>query len=165
MSADSIPKKQKCLSWVKADAQPFKLTDSAPVVQPTDLSEKEVLIQNYVAGLNPVDWKMAENNWGHIKLPSVTGYDISGKVVSVGNSVKQFKVGDEVFGMLSLKTGGGFQQYSVADEGNIVKKPSSASHEQAGSLGIAFLSALDGLQHVKHKMNDATVFIPGGSGG
>ncbi|CAF0823212.1 unnamed protein product [Didymodactylos carnosus] len=114
MSADSVPKKQKCLSLVKA--QRFKFTDSAPVVQPTDLSEKEVLIQNYVAGLNPVDWRMAENTWATHQVPSVTGFDISGKVVSVGNSVKQFKVDDEVFGMLSLKTGGGFQQYSVADE-------------------------------------------------
>ncbi|CAF1644983.1 unnamed protein product, partial [Didymodactylos carnosus] len=108
---------------------------------------------------------MAEHNLLQIELPSVTGHDISGKVVAVGNSVKEFKVGDEIFGMLSLIAAGAFQEYCVANEDYIVKKPSGITHEQAGSLGVAFLSALDGLQHVNNKINGATVFIPGGSGG
>jgi len=162
-----IPKVQSALQWVDVSATtPFKFSTSAPVRQPEELKEHELLIKVDACGLNPVDYKMAENNFVHIKLPSVLGSDISGRVVAVHSSVADFKVGDEVFGCLTMIQRGGFQQYCVADDNSIVKKPASISSIQAASLGIAFLSAADGMSQVKDKIKPQTfVFVPGGSGG
>ncbi|CAF1332821.1 unnamed protein product [Didymodactylos carnosus] len=110
---------------------------------------------------------MAVVNFSNTILPAVTGYDISGEVVAVGKAIKDLKVGDEAFGFLSMNSSGGggaFQQYSVADADRIVKKPQGLSHTDASTLGIGFLSAMDGLRQVK--INSSTsIFVPGGSGG
>ncbi len=59
--------------------------------------------------------------------------------------MKDFKVGDEIFGTLSLNSsngGGALQQYSVADVDGLIKKPTNLSHANAATLGVAYLSAL-----------------------
>jgi len=89
------------------------------------------------------------------------------ELVAVGKGVKDFKVGDEVFGVLNLNSsngGGAFQQYSVGEADTLAKKPTNISHTDAATLGIAFLTAMDGFRQVN--INSSTsVFIPGGSGG
>ncbi|CAF1196538.1 unnamed protein product [Rotaria sordida] len=159
-----IPIKQKCLQWIKVGDKPFQFTDSALVTQPKDLEQNDVLIQVYSAGVNPIDGKMAAENIAQVKLPAVVGYDVSGTIVGIGSSVKDFKIGDDVLGCLTFKRGGGFQQYCVTDESVLIKKSPGVSHEQAASLGVAYLSALDGLQHVRNQIQGKSVFVPGGSG-
>jgi len=164
----NIPTTQSALQWVKvSDKDPFKWTTSAPVTQASQLGENQVLIENHAVSINPVDYKMAEINFAGTKLPSTTGYDVSGRVVAVGKNVKNVKVGDEVFGVLNLNSsngGGGYQQYSVGEEDALIKKPANLSHTDAATLGIAFLSAMDGLRQVNID-SSTTIFVPGGSGG
>ena len=88
---------------------------------------------------------MAASNRAKVKLPAVTGYDVSGRIVAVGKSVKDFKVGDEVFGLLNIDSsngGGALQEYSVGEADALVKKPANVSHTDAAALPIAYLSAL-----------------------
>lgn len=142
----TIPTTQSALLWVRVSADnPFEWTTSAPVVQPSQLCDNEVLIQNYAVALNPVDYKLAGYNFLNIKLPSTVGFDVSGRVVAVGKGVTNVKVGDDVFGILSSGSGnisGGLQQYSVASANGLIKKPADISHEQAATLSIAFLTAM-----------------------
>jgi NADPH:quinone reductase-like Zn-dependent oxidoreductase len=142
----NIPTTQSALLWVRvSDKDPFEWTTSAPVVQPSQLGDNQVLIQNHAVSLNPVDYKMAASNFVNVKLPAVTGYDVSGRIVAVGKSVKDFKVGDEVFGMLNLNSsngGGALQQYSVGEADALVKKPANVSHTDAATLPVAYLSAI-----------------------
>jgi NADPH:quinone reductase-like Zn-dependent oxidoreductase len=151
---------------VRTGEHPFQYTESAPVTQPKDLKNNELLIQVHVCGLNPFDGKMAETNFVQVHLPSTVGYDISGKIHAARPKVKHFQISDEVFGCSNRKVGGGgYQEYCVVPEDSgFIKKPGQVSHEQAGSLGVAFLSALDGLKHVKDQMKGKSVFIPGASG-
>ncbi|CAF1672999.1 unnamed protein product [Rotaria magnacalcarata] len=164
----NIPTTQSALQWVRVSGEnPFEWTTSAPVIQPSQLGDHQVLVRNHAISLNPVDYKMAEFNFANTKLPATTGYDISGQVVAIGKEVKDLKVGDEVFGLLNLDSsngGGALQQYSVAEADGIIKKPSNISHEDAATLGVAFLSAMDGFRQVNVD-SSTTVFIPGGSGG
>ena len=142
----NIPKTQSALQWVRvSDKNPFEWTTSAPVFQPSGLADNRVLIENHAVSLNPVDYKMAERNFVKAKLPAVTGYDVSGHIVAVGKAVKRFQDGDEVFGFLHLDSsngGGAFQQYSVGEADGLVKKLTNVSHEDASTLGVAYLSAL-----------------------
>ncbi|CAF0751794.1 unnamed protein product [Rotaria sp. Silwood1] len=164
----TIPTTQCALQWVRVSAEnPFEWTTSAPVIQPSQLGDKQVLIKNHAVALNPVDYKMAEYNFADTILPAATGYDVSGEVVAIGKGVKDFKVGDEVFGFLNLNSsngGGALQQYSVGEADTLVKKPANVSHEDAAAIIVAFLSAMDGFRQVNID-SSTTVFIPGGSGG
>lgn len=145
----TIPNTQSALQWVRvSDTDPFEWNTSAPVVQPSTLGENQVLLENHAATLNPIDYKLAAFNFTNTKLPASVGFDVSGRVVAVGKGVKEFKVGDEVFGLLDLNSsdgGGAFQQYAVANVEALVKKPAGVSHADAAALGVAYLSALVGL--------------------
>jgi len=154
----NIPRTQSALQWVRAsDKNPFEWSTSAPVIQPSELGENQVLIENHAVSLNPIDYKIAELNFLNIKLPAVTGYDVSGRIVAVGKSVKDFKIGDEVFGVLSINSsngGGAFQQYSVGEVNFLTKKPANISHTDAATLGIAFLVAVVGFFKMFFKDNN-----------
>ncbi|CAF0825128.1 unnamed protein product [Adineta steineri] len=164
----NIPTKQKALQWVRVSTEnPFEWTTSAPVIQPSQLGDNQVLIENHAISLNPVDYKMAGTNFGNTTLPATTGYDVSGRIVAVGKDVKHFNIGDEVFGLLNLNSsngGGALQQYSVGEAEAFIKKTRNISHADASTLGVAFLSAMDGLRQVNID-SSTSVFIPGGSGG
>jgi len=164
----NIPTTQSALQWVRvSDTNPFEWTTSAPVIQPSQLGDNQVLIENHAVSLNPVDYKMAASNFANVKLPAATGYDVSGRIVAVGKAVTDLKVGDEVFGLLNFNSsngGGALQQYSVGEVDALVKKPANISHADAATLAVAFLSAMDALRQVNID-SSTTVFIPGGSGG
>ena len=142
----TIPTTQSALQWVRvSDKDPFDWNTSAPVVQPAELGDRQVLLENFAASVNPIDYKLPSVNFTNTVLPACVGFDVSGRVLAVGKGVKDFHIGDEVFGLLNLNSsrgGGAFQQYSVAEVDSLVKKPSNVSHENAAALGVAFLSAL-----------------------
>ena len=66
----------------------------------------EILIRVHAAGVNPVDWKIREGQFGGIPLPAVMGSDVSGVVESLGPNVKDFRLGDPVFGTVAEESGG-----------------------------------------------------------
>ena len=142
----NIPTTQSALQWVRvSEENAFEWTTTAPVISPSDLGDNQVLIENHAVSLNPIDYKMAAINFSKTKLPAVTGYDVSGRIVAIGKGVKDLKVGDEVFGVLNVNSsngGGALQQYSVGEVDTLIKKPTNISHADAVTLGIAFLSAL-----------------------
>jgi NADPH:quinone reductase-like Zn-dependent oxidoreductase len=142
----NIPTTQSALRWIKvSETNPFEWTTSAPVIKPSELGDQQVLIENHAVSLNPIDYKITAMNFTNTQLPAVTGYDISGRVVALGKGVKDFKVGDEVFGVLNINSsngGGALQQYSVGEADALVKKPTNLSHADAATLGVAYLSAL-----------------------
>ena len=125
MITSKFPTTQSALRWVRvSDKNPFEWTTSAPVINPSELGDNQVLIENHAVSLNPIDYKMADINFVKYKLPAVTGYDVSGRIVAVGKSVKDFKVGDEVFGILNLNSsngGGALQQYSVGEVDTLLR--------------------------------------------
>lgn len=145
-SQPQIPTTQSAVQWVRVSMEnPFEWNTSAPVVPPSKLGDNQVLIRNHAATLNPLDFKMAGFNFAQTTLPAVVGYDVSGEIVAIGKDVKDFKVGDEVFGLLCLNTnngGGAFQQYTVAFADGLAKKPPNVPHTVAATLGVAFVTAM-----------------------
>ena len=70
------------------------------------------------------------------------GVDFAGTVEAVGRNVRRFKPGDEVFGG---RTGAFAEYVTVREERAIVKKPANVTFEQAASVPIAAITALQAL--------------------
>ncbi|HXP47868.1 MAG TPA: NAD(P)-dependent alcohol dehydrogenase [Terriglobales bacterium] len=145
------------------------------VVQITDVEkpspkDSEVLIRVRAASVNPVDWHLMEGKPSFVRLfglgllkPKDTrlGRDVAGQVEAVGKDVTQFKPGDQVFGACP----GGFAEYACASESRLAMKPDNVTFEQAASVAIAALTALQGLRDKGQIQPGQKVLINGAAGG
>ncbi|MGH2476918.1 MAG: NAD(P)-dependent alcohol dehydrogenase, partial [Candidatus Limnocylindrales bacterium] len=98
-----------------------------------------------------------------LRKPSnpVRGTDVAGRVEAVGSGVTRFRPGDEVFGW----SNGSFADYASASEDDLGLKPASLTFEEAATVPMAGLVALQALRdHGKVKAGDK-VLINGASGG
>jgi NADPH:quinone reductase-like Zn-dependent oxidoreductase len=132
-------------------------------------ADNEVLVRVRAASVNPVDGHMIRDSWlgramSGLRKPKNTrfGTDFAGVVEAVGKGVTDFKPGDEVFG---AKNGAVAEYICVKAERAVVAKPSNITFEQAGSVGVAGLTALQGLRDKGHIKAGQKVLINGASGG
>ena len=91
----------------------------------------------------------------------VPGTDVAGTVEDVGHEVTQFRPGDEVFG--SYK--GAFAEFACFPEGALASKPGILSFEQASTVGVSALTALQALRDHGKVQPGQKVLITGASGG
>jgi len=89
------------------------------------------------------------------------GSDVAGRVEAVGENVKQFRPGDEVFGCAA----GSFAEYALAREAYLALKPANRSFEEAAAVPVAALTALQGLRDAGGIRPGQEVLIQGASGG
>src|SRR3989475_5783903 len=94
------------------------------------------------------------------------GVDVAGQVEAVGRNVTQFKPCDAVFGTCK----GAFAEYVCTSESALVVKPDNVTFEQAASVPIAAITALQGLRlgglgNKGHIQPGQKVLINGASGG
>jgi NADPH:quinone reductase-like Zn-dependent oxidoreductase len=89
------------------------------------------------------------------------GIDCAGTVEAVGKNVTQFKPGDDVFGAAN----GSIAEYVCVSERTVVTKPENITFEQAGSVAVAGLTALQGLRNQGNIQPGQKVLINGASGG
>ncbi|XP_057866465.2 2-methylene-furan-3-one reductase [Cryptomeria japonica] len=133
----------------------------------------QVLVKVRAAALNPVDFKIRQ--YGVLRsadapFPVVPGCDLAGVVVEVGDGVSKFKKGDEVYGDIQDFTAGNPKQvgtlaeFTVAEEHLLALKPTNLSFEEAASLPLALLTALQSFDTVGFQKGQS-VFIVGGAGG
>jgi len=132
-------------------------------------SDNEVLVRVRAASVNPVDGHLIRGAWpmrpmsGLRKPKNIRfGTDFSGVVEAVGKNVTNFKPGDEVFG---AKNGAVADYVCVNADRAVVMKPANITFEQAGSVGIAGVTALQGLRDKGHIQAGQKVLINGASGG
>ena len=130
----------------------------------------EVLIQVKAISINPVDVKTRAGKGMAARMkefkPLVLGWDISGVITAVGDDVKDFKKGDEVFGMVNFPGHGkAYAEYVAAPANHLARKPTNISHEQAAAATLAALTAWEALtQHAK-VLRGQRVLIHAASGG
>ena len=140
------------------------------VEKPTP-TDDQVLVKVRAVSVNPYDWHFVEGSpkvmramIGGLRKPKDTrlGVDFAGTIETVGKSVTQFKPGDEVFG----GRGGAFAEYVCLRANRaITLKPATISFEQAASVNIAGLTALQGVRDKGKVQPGQKVLINGASGG
>src|SRR5438093_2103232 len=142
----------------------------AEVEKPTP-ADDQLLVRVRAASVNPYDWHFIEGtpyimrSMGvGLRKPKDTrlGVDFAGTVEAVGKNVTQFKPGDDVFG----GRGGAFAEY-VCPRANraVALKPASLTFEQAASVNIAGITALQALRDKGQIQPGQKVLINGASGG
>ncbi len=135
-----------------------------PVIRPT-----EVLVRVHGAGVNPADWAVM-HGLPYIARPvyglrkpkvSVRGTDLAGVVEAIGEQVTRFRIGDEVFGWGN----GSYAEYAAVAEDALALKPANLTFEQAASVPMAGLVALQAVRDQGKVGPGTRVLINGASGG
>ncbi len=134
-------------------------------------NDDQVLVRVRAASVNPYDWHFIEGTpyimramGVGLRKPKDTrlGVDFAGTIEAVGKNVTQFKPGDEVFG----GRGGAFAEYVCARANRAVAlKPANLTFEQAASVNIAGITALQALRDKGNVQAGQKVLINGASGG
>jgi NADPH:quinone reductase-like Zn-dependent oxidoreductase len=134
-------------------------------------NDDQILVKVRAASINPYDWHFIEGTPKIMRLMGVglrkpkdtrVGVDFAGTVEAVGKNVTQFKPGDDVFG----GRGGAFAEYVCRRaEGAVALKPASITFEQAASVNIAGITALQAIRDKGKVQPGQKVLINGASGG
>ncbi len=131
---------------------------------------EEVLVRVEFAGINPLDWKIAEGmyegNRPHV-FPLVLGVDASGTVEAVGPAVTRFQVGDRLFGQFlhdPVGTGTYAEFAPVPEASGVIRVPVGINAEEAAALPTAGMTALASLDSLALPRG-ASLAIVGASGG
>src|SRR5947199_1383133 len=159
--------KMKAIVYCDYGLANLKFTD---VEKPT-ATDDQVLVKVHSASVNPLDWHFTEGTPKIMRAMGVglrkpkdtrLGVDFAGTVEAVGKNVTQFKPGDEVFGGRD----GAFAEYVCprADRA-VTLKPANITFEQAASVNIAGITALQAVRDKGKVQPGQKVLINGASGG
>ena len=131
-------------------------------------NDKQLLVRVHAASVNPLDLTIRGSLllrplFG-LRKPKDTrlGVDYAGTVEAVGKNVTNFKPGDEVFGG---KTGALAEYICVLADRAVVLKPANMTFDQAASVPVAAITALQGLRDKGKIQAGQKVLINGASGG
>jgi len=95
---------------------------------------------------------------------NILGIDLAGEIEAVGENVKLFKAGDQVFGSPGNKFGGHAEYCCVAENGALAIKPANLSWEEAASVSLAGNTALYFIRDLAKIQPGQTILIHGASG-
>ena len=139
-------------------------------------ASNNIVIKVNAAAVNPVDKGLLSGDFKMVipvaTFPHVISYDVAG-VVEEADLEGKFSVGEPVFARLfgspndGKKTPwyrGAMAEYCVADTSNVVAKPENLTFEEAASIPLVGMTALQVLKSSGLKEGDS-IFISGGAGG
>ncbi|MEM8908321.1 MAG: alcohol dehydrogenase catalytic domain-containing protein, partial [Bacteroidota bacterium] len=145
-----------------------KVLSTSTTKKPTP-KKNEVLIEVKAIALNPIDLKIAQGDLRAILPPILEkprlGFDISGIIERVGNEVKHFKNGDEVYLRLPLYQGSGFSPFVIANVKHVALKPENIGFEEAASIPLVALTSVQALSDYAKAKAGQSLLIDSGSGG
>ncbi len=162
-------------------AATYQKYGSSDVVEITEfprptIKDNEVLEKVYASSVTTADWRLRASAFplyawlpGRIMFglfapkSKVLGMDFSGRIVSVGADVGQFKLGDEVFGFAG--NGAHAEYLAIREEDAVVKKPACLDYDEAAAVPFGALSALVFLRDFAKIKPGQRILINGASGG
>jgi NADPH:quinone reductase-like Zn-dependent oxidoreductase len=136
---------------------------------PRALHDDEVLVQVHAAGLDRGTWHLMTGTPYAVRLvmglrrpkQPIPGLDLAGTVAAVGTAVTRFAPGDEVYGIGT----GTFAEYAVAKEDKLARKPASLTFEQAATVPVSAITALQAVTDLAAVQAGQRVLVTGASGG
>lgn len=139
---------------------------------------KDVLVQVFASAVNPVDWKLRNGwitSWANTGGPFIPGWDVSGVVTQVGDEVKDFKQGDEVYAYHrpefdsnpddKIGLNGTAAEFVAVPAHRLALKPKSLSFVKAAAFPLAGLTAYQGLFDHGQVKAGQSLLVTGASGG
>jgi len=135
-----------------------------PVPAPRD---GEVLIRVHAAGVTPTEllWSpTTQNKDGSPRNRAIPGHEFSGVVAALGKDIKDFSIGDEVFGMNDWFVDGATADYCTAPATSLAHKPKFLTHAEAAAVPIGALTAWQGLNDHAKLQAWERILVHGGAG-
>lgn len=140
------------------------------VAKPTP-TDDQVLVKVLAVSVNLSDWEGLTGKPLYARLrglftpgAQILGSDIAGRVEAVGGNVKQFKPGDEVYGLL-WGYSGGFAEYACASEKALARKPIDMTFDQVATIPQAAVIAVQAIRDKGKVQPGQQVLINGAGGG
>ncbi len=131
-----------------------------PVAEPG-----HVLVKVHAAGLNPVDYKLAEGGEPDWTYPHILGLDVAGEIVAIGEGVEDtWEVGMRVAGHGDLRRNGCFAEYVSAPEYELALIPDDVPYTTAAGLLCGALTAYQTINRKPNLNLVRTALVHGGSG-
>lgn len=134
-----------------------------------ELTDNGVLIRVVAGSVNPKDVLLRKGKFSQTlardPLPRVSGLDGAGEVVAVGKTVTGYAIGDRVFAMTNRFCGGLHAELALLDADEICHAPGNIGLDQAASVPLAALTALQALRDLCKVRQGQRVLINGASGG
>lgn len=133
-----------------------------------EIGESDVLVKVYSASVNPLDLKIQDGSLKVLlpyKFPIILGNDFSGVIEKTGKNVKNFKIGDKVYGKTEQARTGSFSEFLAIKETYIAKIPRNLTMEESASVPLVGLTAWQVLVERANIKKGQKVFIQAGSGG
>jgi NADPH:quinone reductase-like Zn-dependent oxidoreductase len=134
------------------------------------VADDRVLVKVHAASVNAADYHIVRGALivrviGKLLRQSrpdqIRGVDVAGVVEAVGRNVTSLRPGDEVFGMGT----GTWAEYATGTERSLLPKPARLSFVEAGAIGAAAMTALQGLRDHGQVRPGQRVLVYGAGGG
>ena len=154
------------LRAVRVNTKATSADDLAPTVErqaPPALQKGDALVRVRSAGVNPSDVKAALGIMPQAVFPRTPGRDFAGVVVE-GPSAW---VGKEVWGSggdVGITRNGSHAGWLVLPVAALREKPKNLSFEEAGSVGVPFITAYEGFRRSGMPQRGQTVAVMGANG-
>jgi len=124
-----------------------------------------VVVKTAFAGINYADicirWGLYESANKLVGYPICPGFEFSGHILKIGENVKRFKIGDEVFGVSMF---GSYSSHVEVPERQIYHIPKNLTLQQAAGFPAVTLTAWMAVDLSRPRKNQ-TVLIHSAAGG
>ncbi|UFI03726.1 quinone oxidoreductase family protein [Roseibium aggregatum] len=123
----------------------------------------QVLVEIRAAGVNPSDVKASLGHMPHAVWPRVPGRDFAGVVVDGPAHL----IGKEIWGgggELGITQNGSHATYMALPQAAVREKPVNFTMEEAGSIGVPFITAFEGLREAGGVQPWDNVLVCGANG-
>jgi 2-desacetyl-2-hydroxyethyl bacteriochlorophyllide A dehydrogenase len=133
--------------------------------------DNEILLRIEATAVNSGDWRLRKADPFGVRLffglmkpkINILGSVFSGEIESVGNRVKLFKAGDNVFGHTNMSFGAYAEYICLPEDESLALKPANISHNEAAAIPFGGVTALHFIKKALIKENQK-VLVVGASG-
>lgn len=150
-------------------SEPDAVLRMAEVARPT-IRASEVLVEVAAASVDRGTWHLMTGRpllmrlmgFGFQRPKALNpGRSFAGTVVSVGDGVTSLRLGDPVYGTCD----GSFAEFVAADERKVARKPANLSFEQAATIPVSAVAAIQAVRDEAKLEAGQRVLLIGASGG
>ncbi|NID05638.1 NAD(P)H-quinone oxidoreductase [Luteibacter jiangsuensis] len=142
------------------DPDVLKLVD----VEPPEVRQNDLLVRVHAAGVNRADLLLRTGHYGRPDFGDsrLIGLEVAGEVVSVGDGVKGFAIGDRIMGITG---GGAYAELARLDYRMAMPIPHGLDYTQAAAIPEVFVTAHEALVNLGRLTPHESVLIHAAASG
>ena len=126
----------------------------------------QLVVDVHAASVNGADWKVRAGRYAPITdFPYIPGRDFSGVVAALGDGVKDFAVGDAVFGVCDVGQEAAYAEKIAIKAAIVARKPERLTHVESAAVALIGLTALCSVEDTLQLKSGETILVQGGAGG